>query len=116
MRDTADIIRYAREQAASHGALRTSAPAAIALDAAADRLEELLKASTQPPEKHTPAKPPFVVWSPDGETPPKIAHTTHKSAHRAAHLLAERHEGRTFFVMARSGRPIAKGRAAEVTG
>lgn len=110
--DTQDIIRFARERATSYGALRQSAPTAIALDAAADRLEELMKASAQPAEKHTPAKAPFVVWSPDGETPPKIAHTTHKSAHRAAHLLADQHEGRTFYVMARSGRAITKGSAA----
>ncbi|WP_230770575.1 hypothetical protein [Sphingomonas sp. Leaf4] len=111
--DTLDIVRFARERAGSYGALRTSAPTAVALDAAADRLEELLKESTQPPDKHTPAKPPFVVWSPDGETPPKVAHMTHKSAHRAAHLLAESHEGRTFYVMARSGRPITKGKVSE---
>lgn len=56
----------------------------------------------------TKRNPLYVVWSPDGETPPKIAHATHQAAHYAAHQMAQIHPGKTFFVMARSGRPISK--------
>lgn len=51
---------------------------------------------------------PFVVWSPDGPTPPKVSHPTHKSAHHAAHRLAEAHPGQQFMVMARSGAVILR--------
>lgn len=101
---TEEVIRLCQERAAAYGALRASSPTAIALDAAAERLAELHAVSAR--ERRS-AKTPLVVWSPDGETPPKVAHTTHGSAHRAAHLLAKKHPGQTFFVMERSGRPIS---------
>lgn len=47
---------------------------------------------------------PYIVWSPDGPTPPKVAHQTHQSAHSAAWLMAKTHPGQQFFVMARSGK------------
>lgn len=49
---------------------------------------------------------PFIVWSPDGETPPKVSHTTHQAAHFAAHAMAKRLPGQTFHVMRPSGRPV----------
>ena len=98
----ADLIRHCTERAASYGALRTTAPTAIALDAAAARLTELTKTA----KEQRSARPPLIVWSPDGDTPPKVAHQSHGSAHRAAHQLAAKHPDRTFYVMERSGRPI----------
>lgn len=47
---------------------------------------------------------PFIVWSPDGETPPKVAYGSHKAAHHAAATMAKVHPGRQFYVMARSGK------------
>lgn len=102
---TKDVIRLCEERAATYGALRASSPTAIALDAAAQRLAEL---HAVPAKERRPANAPLIVWSPDGETPPKVAHNTHGSAHRAAHLLAAANPGKTFYVMERSGRPIAK--------
>lgn len=49
---------------------------------------------------------PFIVWSPDGETPPKVPHATHGAAHSAAQMMAAKHVGQTFMVMRRSGRAI----------
>jgi hypothetical protein len=48
----------------------------------------------------------YVVWSPDGETPPVVPHKTHPSAHFAAHQMAKKHPGKKFFVMATAGRAI----------
>lgn len=56
--------------------------------------------------KPKPKVGPFVVWSPDGETPPKVVHRTHQAAHSAAHMMAKAHPGQTFMVMAKSGRAI----------
>lgn len=98
----ADLIRHCTERAASYGALRATAPTAIALDAAAARLTELTKTA----KEQRSARPPLIVWSPDGDTPPKVAHQSHGSAHRAAHQQAAKHPGRTFYVMERSGRAI----------
>ncbi|WP_230769506.1 hypothetical protein [Sphingomonas sp. Leaf4] len=49
---------------------------------------------------------PFIVWSPDGAAAPTVQHKSHGSAHRAAHLLAKQHPGRTFIVMEKSGKRI----------
>lgn len=100
----ADLIRHCTERAASYGALRATAPTAIALDAAAARLKDL---TSKPAKEQRSARPPLIVWSPDGDTPPKVAHQSHGSAHRAAHQLAAKHPGRTFYVMERSGRPVS---------
>lgn len=49
---------------------------------------------------------PFIVWSPDGDTPPKVQHPSHKSAHHAAHRMAKEHPGQTFYVMGVGGKAI----------
>jgi hypothetical protein len=46
---------------------------------------------------------PYIVWSPDGPTPPKVSYQTHPEAHAAANLMAKRHRGQKFYVMARQG-------------
>lgn len=48
----------------------------------------------------------FIVWSPDGGPSPTVEHKAHAGAHRAAQLLAKQHPGKTFIVMAKSGRRI----------
>jgi len=45
----------------------------------------------------------FIVWSPAGETPPKMQYATHKEAAYYAHKMAAKHPGQTFFVMTRAG-------------
>lgn len=55
---------------------------------------------------------PFIVWSPDGETPAKVAHDTHGAAFKAAHLMAAKYPGQTFMVMSRAGRTVTNGVAA----
>lgn len=49
---------------------------------------------------------PFIVWSPDGETPPKVQHNNHKSAHHAARCMAKEHPSQTFYVMGVCGKEI----------
>lgn len=48
----------------------------------------------------------YIVWSPTGETPPKVAHATHQAAHYAAQVMAKAVPGASFFVMKRSGNEI----------
>jgi hypothetical protein len=50
----------------------------------------------------------FIVWSPDGPTPPSAVHRTHGSAFYAAHKLAEANPGQAFMVMKRDSRLIVK--------
>lgn len=57
----------------------------------------------------------FIVFSPEGETPPVKVHATHKEAFSAAHMMAKRHPGRSFFVMKSSSRPIVAEAKQEVT-
>jgi hypothetical protein len=47
---------------------------------------------------------PYIVWSPDGPTPPKVSYDKHQAACREAHRLAGLFPGREFFVMARAGK------------
>lgn len=47
---------------------------------------------------------PYIVWSPDGPTPPKVSHETHKKALWQAHEMAKKHPGQQFYVMARAGK------------
>jgi hypothetical protein len=49
----------------------------------------------------------FIVFSPDGPTPPVKAHETHKRAFHAAHMMAKAHPGQTFHVMQSASKPIA---------
>ncbi len=48
----------------------------------------------------------FIVWSPDGGDTPTVRHKSHRSAFRAAHRLSQRHPGRTFMVMQKTGKRI----------
>lgn len=41
----------------------------------------------------------FIVYSPEGEAPPRIHHKSHKAAFHQAHRLAKSNPGRRFFVM-----------------
>lgn len=41
----------------------------------------------------------YIVFSPDGETPPKVVHPTHKGALVAAVRMARFHPDKSFFVM-----------------
>jgi hypothetical protein len=65
-------------------------------------MSEAEKPQEKPKKKS--AQGPFIVWSPDGETPPKVVHDTHGAAHFAAKQMAQSHPGVTFMVMQRSGR------------
>lgn len=47
---------------------------------------------------------PYIVWSPSGETPPKVSYQTHGAAHFAACRMAKQHPGQRFFVIARAGK------------
>lgn len=47
---------------------------------------------------------PYIVWSPDGETPPKVSYDKHQVACHEAHRLSKLMPGRTFYVMARAGK------------
>jgi len=47
----------------------------------------------------------YIVFSPDGETPPKVIHDSHKQAHFAAQRMATLNPGRTFHVMQSAGKP-----------
>lgn len=47
----------------------------------------------------------FIVFSPDGPTPPVKAHASHKEACRVAWLMAKAHPGQAFYVMKSASRP-----------
>lgn len=56
----------------------------------------------------------FIVFSPEGETPPLIVHPTHAGALFSAWAMAKLHPGKTFFVMGSMSRPcLASGTDAE---
>jgi hypothetical protein len=67
--------------------------------------EKLLGVGDRPKPKFK-ARPPYIVWSPDGPTPPVVPHPTHGAALAIAHMMAKRHPGQTFRVMENAGRPI----------
>jgi hypothetical protein len=46
---------------------------------------------------------PYIVWSPEGLTEPRVIHQSHKAAHFAAKTMAKNKPGQRFFVMARAG-------------
>ena len=50
----------------------------------------------------------FIVYSPQGPTPPVKQHKTHKEAMGAAHRMASYHPGREFFVMKSASKPVLK--------
>ena len=56
--------------------------------------------------------PPYIVWSPEGPTPPKISHPDHKSACIAMWHMSRRFPGQQFYVMGRTGKGAMKGPAS----
>ena len=53
------------------------------------------------------SRPPFfIVFSPDGPTPPTKVYDDHKPAFAIANLMARQHPGQTFHVMKSTSRPI----------
>jgi hypothetical protein len=48
---------------------------------------------------------PYIVWSPEGETPPKVSYETHGKACAIAWHMAKLNPGQKFFVMGRAGLP-----------
>jgi|GEM_PF-5084489 len=48
----------------------------------------------------------FIVFSPDGPTPPIKIHAEHREALAIAHIMARQHPGQTFHVMKSNSRPI----------
>ncbi len=61
--------------------------------------------TTEPAKKKSKQTPPYIVWSPDGETPPKVSHATHQRACFAAHFMARKYPGKMFYVLGRMGKP-----------
>jgi hypothetical protein len=56
----------------------------------------------------------FIVFSPDGETPPKIVHATHKGAMFAAAQMAKINPKASFFVMGSMSRPVTAATVRDV--
>lgn len=48
----------------------------------------------------------YIVFSPEGLSPPQVVHTTHKSAMFAAVQMARFHPEGTFFVMGSMSAPV----------
>lgn len=61
---------------------------------------------SEAPENTTRRRAPYIVWSPEGETPPKVSHPTHGPALFAANRMAKFHPGQTFYVMQRASQAI----------
>lgn len=55
--------------------------------------------------KHNPHRF-YIVFSPDGETPPKVVHKTHPAAIYAAVQMKKLHPGHSFFVMGSMSAPV----------
>jgi hypothetical protein len=56
----------------------------------------------------------YTVYSPDGETPVRVRHASHKSALRAAHNSARKNPDKEFFVMRSCSKPITAATPAPV--
>lgn len=41
----------------------------------------------------------YIIWSPQGQTPPRYTHKDYNEAKRAAISMAQQHPGQEFFVM-----------------
>lgn len=54
----------------------------------------------------------YIVFSPNGPTPPVKVHDSHKQAFGVAHRMAAMHPGQAFHVMVSASKPIVA--AAEV--
>ena len=48
----------------------------------------------------------YIVFSPDGPTPPVKVHASHPEALAIAHVMAKVHRGQTFHVMKSASKPI----------
>ena len=48
----------------------------------------------------------YIVWSPQGQTPPVVPLDTHKQAFRAANGMAKLHPGQDFYVMVTASKPV----------
>lgn len=48
----------------------------------------------------------FIVYSPEGEAPPRVQHKNHGAAMHQAARLAKANPGRRFFVMRTASRPL----------
>ena len=48
----------------------------------------------------------YIVFSPQGDTPPKVQHETHGAAKFAAEQMAKFNPGREFFVMKSVSKPF----------
>jgi hypothetical protein len=55
--------------------------------------------------KHNPHRF-YIVFSPEGETPPKVVHKTHPSAIYAAVQMKKLHPDHSFFVMGSMSAPV----------
>lgn len=77
--------------------------------------EGVLPAATSKPKKSKADKPGlYIVFNPEGETPPKVTHGTFKEAATAAWQMSRFKPGQTFHVMKAVGRPFAVKAEAEV--
>lgn len=54
----------------------------------------------------------YIVWSPNGEAPPKVAHESHNAACHAAWMMAKQYPGQTFYIMRRAGKPALESGAS----
>ena len=50
----------------------------------------------------------YIVFSPDGPTPPVVVHQSHKQALGVAYRMANAHRGQTFHVMKSCSKAITK--------
>jgi hypothetical protein len=55
----------------------------------------------------------YIVFSPDGETPPKVVHKTHPAAIYAAVQMKKLHPDQSFFVMGSMSAPVEVREKAE---
>jgi hypothetical protein len=57
----------------------------------------------------------YIVFSAQGETPPKVQHETHGAAKFAAERMAKLNPGREFFVMKSVSKPFTAAEAPQVS-
>lgn len=58
------------------------------------------------PKRHAHPNRFYIVFSPDGETPPKVVHKTHPAAIYAAVQMKKLHPENSFFVMGSMSAPV----------
>lgn len=69
--------------------------------------------TNQKPKRAFKPRPPYIVWSPEGTGEPVVAHPAHGPALFAAHAMAKKHPGKTFYVMQCASKPTKVDGAAE---